>query len=133
LIIADTSAWIEFLRRTGHPVGVRLRELIVQRAELGVTEVIVMELLAGARRGNLARDLRSRLLTYPVMPLARLADFEEAAAIYRMCRDAGHSIRTISDCLIAVPVLREGASLLHNDKDFDVIARLTGMKIAPTA
>jgi hypothetical protein len=131
VIVADTSAWIELLRDTGHPVALTLEELIVGQADVGITEVIVMELLAGVRTGGPARELRSRLLGYPVLPIAGLEDFEEAAMIYRTCRDMGHGIRSINDCLITVPVFREGASLLHNDKDFDVIAGHTGLKIYP--
>ena len=129
MIVADTSSWIELLRNTQHPVATTLEELINGGEEVGITEVIVMELLAGARPGSLARELRSRLLSYQILPIGGLDDFEEAAMIYRSCRDGGHAIRSINDCLIAVPVLRQGASLLHNDKDFDVIARHTGLKI----
>ncbi len=46
-----------------------------------------MELLAGARSGQSGRDLRSRLLAFPILDLAGLSDYEEAAAIYRECRD----------------------------------------------
>jgi len=87
-----------------------------------------MELLAGARAGAAVRELRSRLLTFPLLPLEGLADFEEAALIYRACREAGETLRGLSDCLIAVPVLRAGASLLHNDADFETIARHTALK-----
>ena len=132
MIVADTSSWIELLRNTQHPVATTLEELINGGEDVGITEVIVMELLAGVRTGGPARELRSRLLSYPVLPIGGLEDFEEAAMIYRTCRDMGHAIRSINDCLITVSVLRGGASLLHNDKDFDVIARHTGLKIYPT-
>ena len=88
-----------------------------------------MELLAGARSGPPARELRSRLLSFRMLPLEGLGDFEEAALIYRACRDAGETLRSLSDCLIAVPVIRADASLLHNDRDFEAIARNTALKI----
>jgi len=89
-----------------------------------------MELLAGARSGIGVRDLRSRLLGFQILPLDGLADFEEAAAIYRACRDTGETLRSLSDCLIAVPVIRAGASLLHNDADFAAIARHSSLRLA---
>jgi predicted nucleic acid-binding protein len=95
-----------------------------------VTEVILMELLAGARSGIPVRELRSRLLGFKVLPLEGLSDFEEAGLIYRSCRDAGEALRSLSDCLIAVPVIRAGASLLHNDADFAAIARHSSLKVA---
>jgi hypothetical protein len=41
MILADTSAWIEFDRATGSPVDVRLTELIRDNHELAVTEPVV--------------------------------------------------------------------------------------------
>lgn len=111
-------------------MATKLRELIERDEDIAVTEVILMELLAGARSGTAVRDLRSRLLGFKVLPLEGLADFEEAGVIYRACRDAGETIRSLSDCLIAVPVIRAGASLLHNDADFAAIARHTPLRIA---
>jgi predicted nucleic acid-binding protein len=129
LIVVDSSAWIEFLRKTQSPIHLRLKDLIESEADLAVTEVVVMELLGGARTRR--ADLRARLLAYPVIPLRGLQDYEAAAAIYDRCRGAGDALRHgFMDCLIAVPVLRMGASLLHNDQDFEVIAKHTDLKVA---
>lgn len=129
LIVADTSAWVEFLRGTKHEVATTLRRLIENDEEIALTEMILAELLAGARAGAAVRELRSRLLSFRLLPLEGLADFEEAAAVYRSCRDAGETLGSLSDCLIAVPTIRAGAALLHNDADFDVIARHAPLKI----
>jgi predicted nucleic acid-binding protein len=129
VILADTSAWVEFLRDTPHPANAGLARLLEDEAELVVTEVVVMELLAGARSGRHLRDLRSRLLSFPILPLEGLADYEEAAVIYRTCRAAGETIRGLADCLIAVPAIRAGARVLHNDSDFEAIARHTALEL----
>ncbi|HET9809976.1 MAG TPA: PIN domain nuclease [Candidatus Limnocylindria bacterium] len=129
LIVADTSAWVEFLRGTKHRVAITLRELLERNEDVAITEVIIAELLSGTRAGSATRDLRSRLLSFRLLPLEGLADFEEAAAIYRACREGGETPRSLSDCLIAVPVITASASLLHNDADFDVIARHSPLKI----
>jgi len=118
------------LRGTDHEIAARLRKLIERDEDIALTEVIVMELLAGARSGTGVRDLRSRLLSFQILPLDGLADFEEAGAIYRACRESGETLRSLSDCLIAVPVIRAGATLLHNDADFAVIARHSSLKLA---
>ncbi len=134
MIVADTSAWIEFLRGTAHPVATALTTLLEREADVAITEVIAMELLAGARAGEPARSLRGQLLAFPVLRLEGLADFEEAAGIYRECRDAGEMlVGSLSDCLIAVPTIRAGAQLLHNDRDFAAIARHSRLKLHPAA
>jgi len=56
-------------------------------------------------------------------------DFEEAALLFRSCREAGETIGSLTDCLIAVPVIRAGATLLHRDADFDAIARHSDLKV----
>ena len=129
MIVVDTSAWIEFFRGRDHPAATALKALIGRGAELATTEAVLMEVFAGAvSAADLAR-IRSQLVALPILRLEGLADFEEAALIYRTCRAAGNSIRSHVDCLIAVPVIRHGASLLHNDRDFDTIARHTSLKL----
>ena len=62
MILADTSAWVEYDRATGTAVHRRMVQLIAAReSELSVTEPVVMEVLAGARTDQRERDLR-RLL-----------------------------------------------------------------------
>ena len=129
MIVVDTSAWIELYRGTQSPTHLTLRDLIEAGADLAVTEVVVMELLGGAQQRRAA--LRKRLLSFPLLPLKGLHDFEEAASIFRRCRSGGETLRRgFSDCLIAVPALRAKAAVLHNDQDFEVIARHTGLQIA---
>lgn len=129
LIVVDSSVWIEFLRATGTQTHHRLVELIKSNADLAVTEVVVMELLGGMRNGRAA--LRGRLLAYPLLPLQGLQDFEEAALIYHRCQRAGETLASgYTDCLIAIPTIRAGAHLIHNDHDFEVIARHSDLQLA---
>src|ERR1700694_3675782 len=131
--MVDTSAWVEFLRGTGSPVGIQLRGLLTDRAPLATTEPIVMEVLAGARGDKHLRPLRRLVLGGQLRPVRGLADYEEAAAVYRGCRRAGLTVRRLVDCLIAVVAIEAHAPLLHADSDFDLIARGTALRIATPA
>lgn len=133
MIVADTSAWVEYLRATGHPADITLTGLIEEGENVAVTEVVVMELLAGGRERAALRELRSRLLAFPILRLEGLGDFEEAARIYRLCAARGRTIASQMDCLVAVPAIRAGASLLHNDTDFETIASVTTLRVEPYA
>ena len=53
MILADTSAWVEFLRGTGSETNLRLRGLL-EDDELSTTDVVLMEVLAGARDDPIA-------------------------------------------------------------------------------
>jgi predicted nucleic acid-binding protein len=130
VILADTSAWVEYLRATGSPVHLRLRELIEAEGDLRTTEVVMMELLAGATTVEGVARLRRLLGRFDVLPVEGLADYEAAAELYRRCRAGGETIRKLTDCLIAAVAMRHGATLLHRDHDFEVIARHTPLRVA---
>jgi predicted nucleic acid-binding protein len=61
-------------------------------------------------------------------PLTRSV-FDEAVDIYRSARREAITIRSSVDCLIAVCALRNNAIVLHNDRDFTHLARVTGLKV----
>ena len=128
MILVDTSAWIELLRASGHPVHVTLRHHLERRSPIATTEPIIMELLAGTRRRREHLSMRARLVALPRLTLRGLADFEAAAELYRACRGKGATIRKLMDCLIAAVAIREHATVLHNDRDFEVLARHTRLR-----
>jgi predicted nucleic acid-binding protein len=130
VIVVDTSAWIEWLRATESNVHLYLRELIRRRAALAVTEVVVAEVLAGVPRAKV-ETTRAHLLSLRLLKLRGLSDFEAAATLYRACRDAGETVRHLSDCLVAVPAIRARATLLHADRDFEKLARHTPLEAEP--
>jgi predicted nucleic acid-binding protein len=130
VILADTSAWVEYLRATGSPTHLRLRDLIVGEGELATTEVVTMELLAGAGDSGEVAQLRRLLGRFELLPVEGLADYEAAAELYRRCRAGGETVRKLTDCLIAAVALRHAATLLHRDHDFEVIARHTALRVA---
>jgi predicted nucleic acid-binding protein len=128
VILADSSAWVEYLRATGSPAHLRLRELISDEGELVTTEAVAMEVLAGAATPERVAQLRRLLGRFELVPVEGLADYEAAADLYRRCRAGGETVRKLLDCLIAAVALRCGATVLHRDHDFEVIARHTPLR-----
>ena len=130
MILADSSAWIEFLRRTGSRANVRVRELLAEPDEIGVTDAVLMEVLAGARDRDEHERLRRLLARCRFLPTLAPRDYEVAAELYRLCRGRGETVRRLLDCLIAAVALRAGVPVLHADADFDAIARHAPLGIA---
>jgi predicted nucleic acid-binding protein len=125
VIVVDTSAWIEFLRDTDSPVCNAVDRLLT--ADLAVCDAISMEILAGARDDRHLSKLRglvNRATMFPTTP----AHYDEAAALYRVCRRRGETVRKLTGCLIAAVAIRAGAELLHADVDFAVLERHTGLR-----
>jgi predicted nucleic acid-binding protein len=129
MIVPDSSVWIALLRDSGSPQARELERLIDLEADIAVTEITFMEILSGARDESTLRELRTSLFEYPILTLRSLVDYEAAALLYRSCRRAGETIRNMTDCLIAVVSIRADATVLHEDRDFEAIARHSPLKI----
>ena len=132
MILADTSAWVEYDRATGSAVDRRLTELISADGPLAVTEPVIMEVVAGARSDERASDLRRLLLRFDLLGFDAATDFDAAAHIYRRCCRAGITPRGLVDCLIASGASRCGASLLALDRDLSRVARVVGVDMEGT-
>ncbi|MGH8938304.1 MAG: type II toxin-antitoxin system VapC family toxin [Actinomycetes bacterium] len=129
MILADTSAWVEFLRETGSRANVHLRECLGD-GELATTDVVLMEVLAGARDETHLRRLRRLQGACELLATEGPGDYEAAAGLYRSCRRGGETVRTLTDCLVAAVAVRHGVALLHADTDFHVLERHTALEVA---
>jgi predicted nucleic acid-binding protein len=129
VILADTSAWVEFDRATGSAVDRRLSELIAAEGPVAVTEPVIMEVLAGASSDAREADLRRLLLRFHLYHFDAAADFDAAVRIYRRCRRAGVTPRGLIDCMIASVAWRERAAILARDVDLDRIAQVAGIDL----
>jgi predicted nucleic acid-binding protein len=130
-MIVDTSVFIEFLRGSGSRADEWLASRVSERATLVVPEVVAMELMIGTTDETTARRWRQLLQRFDLEPLAALRDSEDAAAIHRRCRRAGHTVRSLIDCQIAAVALRMDLPVAHRDHDFDVIAEHCGLATVP--
>lgn len=133
MILADSSAWIEFDRATGSPVDTTLTSLIAGAGPLAVTEPVVMEVCAGARSAARERDLRRLLARCQLARFDAAADFNGAVTIYRTCRRAGVTPRGLIDCMIAAVALRHDADVLAWDRDFARLTEVTGVRLHPAS
>lgn len=131
LILADTSAWVEYDRATGSPVHLRLKELIASSARVATSEPVMMEVFAGARTDRHLADLRRLLWRFSLLSVEPAADFEAAARLYRTCRKAGVTPRGLIDCLIAAVALRHGATILAHDADLARMAPVLSLDLDP--
>jgi len=125
MILVDTSIWIEALRRGR---ALHLEEL-VDFDEIVTCLPILQELLQGFRDERAFRIARESLTALPTIesPL-RQEVFEEAANLYRSARRNGLTVRSSVDCLIAACAIRNGLTVLHRDRDFPLLARVSALQ-----
>jgi len=129
VIVVDTTVWIDFLEAKGTPFDLHLTGLIQREETLALTDLIYCEVLQGIVDEADFRRIRTILQSYPILRMRGLDTFERAARIYRECGRQGFTIRKTADCLIAATCLEAGAELYHNDRDFEAIAKVRGLKI----
>lgn len=119
--LVDTSAWIEWLRDTGSPACRAVYQLRADPVSVAVTQPVQLEVRAGTPTSALARV--DRLLGAAIqLDVDPRIDFDVAAGLYRATRKAGNPVRSLMDCLIAAVAVRTGATVVHQDRDFDVLA-----------
>lgn len=128
MIIVDTTVWIDYLRGAANPHTDWLdRELDRQR--LGLTDIILCEILQGIRSDSVFARVRRTLSTFELFEMGGEALALASARNYRTLRSQGHTVRKTIDCLIATFCLIEGHSLLHRDRDFDPFEKYLGLRV----
>jgi len=130
VLVADTSAWVEYLRRTESPADLALNDAIGNNGVL-LLEPVKAELLVGARSNVEVRELRRLLEGFDVELVHPRDDFEAATDLYQRCRTIGVTPRGPLDCLIAAMAARTGRPLLHHDRDLTPLAAAAGIPEAP--
>lgn len=125
MLLVDTSVWVEVFRRSGER----------DAATLDLDEVVtclpvVQEVLQGFRDERAFRIARDAMLALPIVesPLG-VQVVEEAVALYRLARRAGHTVRSSVDCLIAACALRHDLTVLHHDRDFGALAAVSRLRV----
>lgn len=129
MILADTSAWVEYDRATGSAVDLRMIELIAADGVLAVCQPVVAEVAMGARSDQREAALRRLIARASPLPFDVTRDFDAGASIYRRCRQQGVTPRGLVDCVVAAVALRHGAALLCADVDLVRIAEVMSIEL----
>ncbi|WP_273454493.1 type II toxin-antitoxin system VapC family toxin [Nevskia ramosa] len=125
MFLVDTSAWIEFGSRQPRAVGKRLRALIDSDIAIFVTGTIVQEVLQGARDESHFQRMRTWFAPHRIAtPEHAFNTHAAAASLYARCRWKGFTPRSSNDCLIAQIALDFDLTLLHDDSDFEKMAKV---------
>lgn len=118
------------MRGTGSTTHLALRAQFETGRPVLTTEPVLMELLGGSGGRQSIEDVRRSLAACEQAPVSSPDDWIGAAAIYRACRRAGVTPRGFLDCVIAAVAIRWEAPILAHDRDFELIAQHTELRIA---
>ena len=128
MTIVDTSVWVDYFADR-----VNAETLWLDRAfgtvQVGLTDLILCEILQGLRDDAAASRVRRDLIGFPVLASGGESIAVAAAFHYRSLRAKGYTVRTTVDCLIATVCLVEGSSLLHKSRDFEPFEQHLGLRV----
>jgi predicted nucleic acid-binding protein len=125
VILVDTSVWIEVFDRR-RPLDL---ERILDFDDVVTCLPVVQEVLQGFRDETAYRRAQEAMLALPIVesPLARDVVLE-AVSLYRTARRRVGTVRSSVDCLIAACAIRHDLEVLHRDRDFAAIAKISPLR-----
>jgi predicted nucleic acid-binding protein len=128
MILVDTTVWIDFFLDHNCPHVDTLQKLIQENEELSICGIVLTEVLQGIRSDSSYKKTKRYFETLIYLPM-QYSTFIQSASLYRTLRKKGVTIRKPVDCMIAQVALDYQVSLLHNDRDFEYIAKHSNLKI----
>jgi len=128
MVIVDTTVWIDYLGGITNPETLWL-DSQVGRQRLGLTDIILCEVLQGIRDDATFRRVQRRLLSFEVFETGGTDLAVASAQNYRTLRTLGHTVRKTIDCIIATFCIETGHGLLHRDRDFDFFERYLRLRV----
>jgi predicted nucleic acid-binding protein len=125
MYLIDTSAWIEsFRRKAKFSIAGQFDE-----HRIFLCPPVYQEILQGFKAESVYFAAREALNSAQMVANPLTLDyFDEAAALYRLCRKSGITPRSSIDVLIAVCAIRHNLTVLHHDRDYEKIATVSQLK-----
>lgn len=124
-MIADTSAWIEFLRSTGSRCDRLLGDTLAREQPIWMPAVVLQRILQGARDAGHFIPLELQLEQLPGLDALNPREIaRDAGLLYARCRWRGTTVRSPNDCVVAACAIASELPLLAQDRDFEVLARI---------
>jgi predicted nucleic acid-binding protein len=128
MIIADTSAWIDYFKGTDAAhTNILDRELT--RNRVGTGDLIIAEFLQGFRNDRDYQEAKSLMDSLEYFDLVGKEVAFLAGQNFRLLRREGITVRKTIDVLIASFCILNDFELIHNDRDFDPFEERLGLRV----
>lgn len=130
--LIDTSVWLNYLNGISNRETEFVRSLLTNDRVIFSCPIVIQEVLQGIRDDKEYIALKEWLLSLEVLNSDHLLSGIKSAELYRSLRKKGYTPRNSNDCLIAWYAIHHDLTLVHNDRDFDLIAEHTPLKTYQT-
>lgn len=129
-LLADTSIWIRALR--GDMTARGMIEAAAESGCLVTCAPVRLELMRGSGGSRRMDELDRNLRAAQQLRVGEAAWIRADEVVRDLALLAGgrHRGPSVSDLLVAAVAERAGATVMHDDVDFDVIAEVTGQPVS---
>ena len=128
MIVADTSAWIDYVRGIDAPHTSTLDEEL-EKSRIVTGDLIIAEFLQGFRQEEDYEEARRMMESLEYHDFVGKEIATQAAQNYRKLKRNGETPRKTIDVIIATFCIENGYELIHNDRDFDPMERVLGLQV----
>ena len=130
MILVDTSVLIDYFKGVENRPAKKFNQVLENNIPFGISHLIYMEVLQGSQTDKDFNVLKKYLITQTFYELKNGREsYAEAARMYLKLQKKGVTVKSTIDCLIARVAVENELFLLHNDVDFDRIAKHFPLKI----
>lgn len=129
-VLVDSTVWIDFFRGVDADHTTRLRSLLATGEEVCICGHVYAEVLRGTRHDSQYRKVKRYFEVLKYLEMTQ-STFTLSGDIYRLLRSSGLTLKNTVDTFIAAVALEQDIWFLHNDRDFDLIARKFPLRILP--
>jgi predicted nucleic acid-binding protein len=128
VVLVDTSVWINYFKAFETQASLFLKQNL-SNVIIATCPVVLQEVLQGIVSDHEFGKVNSYLNT--LFPLTGNGyEFAyDSARLYRSLRKKGVTIRKPNDCLIATYAIYYKIALLQDDRDFELIAQHSTLKL----
>lgn len=125
-IIVDSSVWIDYFNGivTAHT---DLLDTLLSQSKIGITDIILMEVLQGFREDKHYSQALLALNTLACYDILGKNNAIRYVSYYRQLRKKGITIRKSNDVMIAGFCIDSQIPLLFSDKDFAPFVKHLGL------
>jgi predicted nucleic acid-binding protein len=129
MVIVDSSVWIDAFNGQITPHTRWLEARLTGSGGVGLTSLVLCEVLRGFRSDQQFQQTKIQLLALPIFDRVSSELAQESAENFRILRKRGVTVRKTIDCLIATFCILEGYELLHKDTDYQGFEDFLGLKV----
>lgn len=120
VILIDSSVWIDYFN--GVPTWqTDLLDNYLSNVPVVIGDLILTEVIQGFKSDKDYETARTILADLPFRQMGGYNVAIQSAQNYRPLRKAGVTVRKTIDIIIATFCIMEGLTLLHDDRDFDLM------------